>query len=314
MVLAYDAERDRGDSKFTLKLKSCLKRFRLRCNNRNLERETAQDNNSTEDSGRNTPTQDSIHTTGSNQVIEFLFSLSSQDYVGRQQDIWVAKTSNLLLNKKFFYVLLALGYSAYLASSVYGITNLEQGLRLAQLAPDDSHMIDYDDVNIDYFLNQNGFEVEIIVEGATQFHLKQRRENFQQLQNHILEESSLIVSKENTWVEEFEQWLDEQRAAGKGINGNMSESEFRQLLGNMLESSSRGREFRNDISFVDTQGNLYDPESFIGPVEALKNDSNVFIQGSKMAVRSKPLNDSNSEQVNMMDQSREATSAFDKIS
>lgn len=312
VVLAYDAERDRSDSKCTLKLKSWCQRLCGRADPSKSQTQNEDKQESGTGTSGNSSEPQGEPAASSKSVIETLFSLPSQDYVGRKQDIWMAQVSNFLLNKKAFYVLLFLAYSVYLAFSVYGITNLSQGFEISLLAPDDSHLVDYDQTNIDYFSTQHGFELEITVAGNTQFHLKQRRVDFEKLQEHVVEKSNLIVSKEKTWVEEFEEIVDEQRADGKTIEDDMSESEFRQLLGHVLESSPRGREFRDDLSFVDSQGKLYDPNSFTEPVEALKNGSDIHFRGSKMRVFSKPLNASTSSEINLMDQSREATSSFDK--
>eukprot|EP01138_Halocafeteria_seosinensis_P002574 gb/GECG01002632.1/.p1 GENE.gb/GECG01002632.1/~~gb/GECG01002632.1/.p1 ORF type:complete len:779 (+),score=78.86 gb/GECG01002632.1/:1-2337(+) len=244
-------------------------------------------------------------------VVDVFFSIPPQDYVGRYQDKLIGLKSHNSFQRNWFYFLVLAGYILYVCFSVLGVVNLEQGLRLAQLAPDGSHIGDHEEVAIQYFRSEKGLPLNIVVVGNVDYRLKSQRDEFLRLKSHMVDSSDLISSTDETWVDSFEETLAEYNQQGN-IPEDMTDEEFQFILGKMLEGSDRGRSFRSDLSLVDSEGNVYPQNSFGRLVQNLKQNVSVHMQASKMTIRSVPLNADTTKQADLMQQSRKSVSSFSK--
>lgn len=293
MILTYDESRSRTDSRILKKLKDVASTGWSRL-------ALCQPNDSR---------QDPSPTMIMKSIEDSLFSIPNQDYVGRLQDRLTARWSLKAFSNNYCSAVVLLFYVAYVGASIVGILNLGQGLRLAQLASDDSHLADFDNVETKYFDKQNGIPIHVVITGELPFWEKNVRSGFRSLLQHLVDESSFIESKNEVWITSFEKArevfnseMPETDQAGE----DMSESQFRLILGIMLDRFDNAHELRADMSLIDPLGNMYEPGDLVGPTHDLLQNENVKMQALKAFVQSIPPLGDTTRQTDIMKASRDA--------
>eukprot|EP01138_Halocafeteria_seosinensis_P002575 gb/GECG01002633.1/.p1 GENE.gb/GECG01002633.1/~~gb/GECG01002633.1/.p1 ORF type:complete len:1061 (+),score=104.52 gb/GECG01002633.1/:1-3183(+) len=246
--------------------------------------------------------------------LRILFMLPPHDYVWKTQDLWIASTSKWIFTRKLFYALFFIMYALYIGFSIYGILNLDEGLRVSQLAADSSHVTKFDPVDIKYFRERNGIPVHVAVHQPVEYNLKKTREEFQRLAVHMRTQAETLISTDPTWVEAFEDAVasyNENKDESNKIADDMTESEFRMILHQMLTESPYGADLRSKLSLQRPSGTLYEAGDIVNPVSDLADGEDVRIVASFATLRSKPLAADTEKEVKAMRESRDAASSFD---
>ncbi|XP_062377856.1 patched domain-containing protein 3-like [Sardina pilchardus] len=121
-------------------------------------------------------------------------------------DIFFKKHYGPFLTKPWTKVLVVLLYSGYLAGSIYGCFQMQEGIDLKNLAPDDSYVAPYYNNEDIYFSEYGPFVMLVIEDENFKYWGKFAREILNMCLNEF--ESSDMVAKNRTifWLESYEQY------------------------------------------------------------------------------------------------------------
>ncbi|XP_036376039.1 patched domain-containing protein 3-like [Megalops cyprinoides] len=150
---------------------------------------------------------------------------------------------------KGFVVLL---YAAYLAGSIYGCFQIQEGIDLKNLAADDSYVVKYYEHEKEYF-NRYGPNVMVIVDGEFSYWNQNERENLnvslKNFENLEFIDKTLFVS-----------WLELYEICARDKFNMSNETEFKANLITFLNVSG----FNQDVNF--TNDKIYASRFFIQTV------------------------------------------------
>ncbi|XP_062377855.1 patched domain-containing protein 3-like [Sardina pilchardus] len=123
-------------------------------------------------------------------------------------DIFFKKHYGPFLTKPWTKVLVVLLYSGYLAGSIYGCFQMQEGIDLKNLAPDDSYVAPYYNNEDIYFSEYGPFVMLVIEDENFKYWGKFAREILNMCLNEF--ESSDMVAKNRTifWLESYEKYGD----------------------------------------------------------------------------------------------------------
>ncbi|XP_062377326.1 patched domain-containing protein 3-like [Sardina pilchardus] len=131
-------------------------------------------------------------------------------------DIFFKKYYGPFLTKPWTKVFVILLYSGYLAGSIYGCFQMQEGIDLKNLAPDDSYVASYYDNEDRYFSEYGPFVMLVIKDENFQYWEESARENLNTCLNEF--ESSNMVAKNMTVS-----WLRSYVSYGDGLGLNLTD-------------------------------------------------------------------------------------------
>ncbi|XP_067108297.1 patched domain-containing protein 3-like [Osmerus mordax] len=146
-----------------------------------------------------------------------------------------------LMTKPWTKAVVVLIYMGYLAVSVYGCLNIQQGIDLRDLAADDSYVITYYDNDREYFSNY-GPNVMVIVTEQFSYWDKSKRSD---LSSCMDEFRSLRFIERDLYTS----WLDSYEAYGRQTKLNLDDEHV--FLANLSSFLNAFPDFKQDVNVTD---------------------------------------------------------------
>ncbi|XP_051524693.1 patched domain-containing protein 3-like [Myxocyprinus asiaticus] len=158
-------------------------------------------------------------------------------------DLFFQKHYGSFLTKTWVKMFVCLLYAGYLAVSIYGCSQIQEGLDLKNLATDDSYVYNYYSDEDKYFSAYGPNVMLVITDEHFQYWNSTAREHLDRCLEHF---QNLSMASKDSEIS-FISWLHEYIKHGKSITDN--ETQFKSNLTAFLNSA----DFSQDVSFTNNQ-------------------------------------------------------------
>ena len=218
----------------------------------------------------------------------------AHDYVGKWMDRAAAATLGPAITSPPAVIAVLVVYAGLIALGVVGIMNLPQGLKLKQLSPDTSQLVQYWDNDAAYFSSRVGMPIDVVYTADLQYTAPATRALLVTAAEGLAD-LPLIESRDVTWVEAYEAFL--------GPSASSQPQTLQQLHGNLTTflTTPAGGPYRTDFALDNAAtGERFAADDVAGPVAAVASGAGIRIAATRVTIRTVPFGDDTVKQADIL--------------